>query len=214
MTSPIPVLCIFACIAFCHAMPQGNLNLLDNAILQDLNDKHENYIEFDQDNEIGANQDQCDDKNSTINSVDLFPYPLHASCRVEWTFGVDCTEVAARLVNQIDLWTGPENCEGGGEKCLYKVTSQSKRRLRGTHTTPVSFYVDNFSFRFRPTRYGCYSKSYSYSTVPYAVLDYGTNYCNMFNLIDGSGLNKEPNFSEKTCDKICTQYTTADCEVY
>ena len=38
--------------------------------------------------------------------------------------------------------------------------------------------------------------------------------CVTFLLITGSGLNKEPKFSETTCNKICTQYTTADCEVY
>ncbi|XP_072013180.1 uncharacterized protein [Amphiura filiformis] len=206
----LEALCIIAiiCTPFCRAMPQGNLDLLDNVIMQDLTDDHTNYIQFDEDNEL-VERYQC-----KVNSSDPNPHPSHASCRVEWTFGVDCEEVSARLVKQMKLWTGPENCEDGGEKCLYEVTTLSRRLLRGTHTTPVNFYVDNFAFLFRKTHYGCYSRSYSYSTVPYAVGDYGTNYCNMFNLIDGSGLNKEPYFTEETCNNICTTYTTADCEVY
>ena len=82
MACCLKVFCIaIVCVVFCHAMPQGNLNLLDNAILQDLNDEHEKYLtEFDQENGSDTSS-QCK-ANSTSN--DIFPYPLHASCRVEW----------------------------------------------------------------------------------------------------------------------------------
>ncbi len=47
-----------------------------------------------------------------------------------------------------------------------------------------------------------------------SFLDFGTNYCNLFNLMDGSGLTADPGYLEETSDKICTQYTEADCDIY
>ena len=47
-----------------------------------------------------------------------------------------------------------------------------------------------------------------------SLLDYGTNYCNLFNLMDGSGLALDPAFTEDTNDLICTQRSTADCDIY
>ena len=38
-----------------------------------------------------------------------------------------------------------------------------------------------------------------------SLLDYGTNYCNLFNLMDGSGLVNDPDFTEDTNNFICTQ---------
>ena len=46
------------------------------------------------------------------------------------TFGIECSEVQARLIDIIRQWTGPDNCKGGGEKCLYKVNFSSLILLR------------------------------------------------------------------------------------
>ena len=34
----------------------------------------------------------------------LFPYPLHASCRVEWTVPGTCETFSAALVRQMRAW--------------------------------------------------------------------------------------------------------------
>ena len=34
----------------------------------------------------------------------LFPYPLHASCRVEWTVPGTCEDFSAALVRQMRAW--------------------------------------------------------------------------------------------------------------
>ena len=47
-----------------------------------------------------------------------------------------------------------------------------------------------------------------------SLLDFGTNYCNLFNLMDGSGLAQDPGFTEDTNDFECTQYSSADCDIY
>ena len=47
-----------------------------------------------------------------------------------------------------------------------------------------------------------------------SLLDYGTNYCNLYNLMDGSGLVLDTDFSEDTNDFICTQRSSANCDIY
>ena len=47
-----------------------------------------------------------------------------------------------------------------------------------------------------------------------SLLDFGTNYCNLFNLMDGSGLTKDEAYSEETDDGICTQHSSANCEIF
>ena len=57
-------------------------------------------------------------------------------------------------------------------------------------------------------------QGYSTSETWYAVLDSGTNYCNLHNLVTGSGLNMSPGFKEDVNDSSCTQYSSADCTKY
>jgi hypothetical protein len=60
----------------------------------------------------------------------------------------------------------------------------------------------------------CTVDGYSTSELWYAILDYGTNYCNLHNIVTGAGLDKVYSFSEKTSDSDCTQYSSADCDKY
>ena len=58
-------------------------------------------------------------------------------------------------------------------------------------------------------------QGYSTSEVFYAILDRGTNYCNLHNLVVGSGLNATMyGFKEDTDNSKCTQYTSANCDKY
>ena len=57
-------------------------------------------------------------------------------------------------------------------------------------------------------------KGFSTSETWYALLDYGTNYCNLNNLITGAGLDKVTGYAEDTNDDICTQHSIANCTVY
>merc|ERR1719209_264946 len=70
--------------------------------------------------------------------------------------------------------------------------------VTGTLTTPIHRYVDDLTFTFvegsDPT---CLVDAYSVSET-LSLLDYGTNYCNLFNLMDGSGLVNDPAFTEDT----------------
>ena len=59
-------------------------------------------------------------------------------------------------------------------------------------------------------------QGHSTSEVFYAVLDDGTNYCNLHNLVVGSGLTNTTKygFKEVTENSKCTQYSSANCDKY
>lgn len=142
--------------------------------------------------------------------------PLHAQCKVEWTFGIPCMNVYLELVSQIKKWTTADNCVNGGEKCLYTLKSANKHFIVAQHTTPVHKYVDDLTFKLSSSfvNGSCYVSGFSVSEVWYAVFDYGTNYCNLHNLIEGSGLDKVSGYSESTSNFNCTQYSKANCTIY
>ncbi|XP_073768489.1 uncharacterized protein isoform X4 [Danio rerio] len=54
----------------------------------------------------------------------------------------------------------------------------------------------------------CLYSGRSVSRSWYAILDSGTNYLNMYNLMRGSGLSSSPDFSESTSDRLCTQFSS------
>merc|ERR1719410_1765208 len=143
---------------------------------------------------------------------------LHAECSVKWTVSLDCEGTQQKIVDQMNLWdnedcgTKPGDTSPHGQKCLYKHTGNDGLTTTGTHPTPIARYVDDLTFTFVPGD-GCLVDAYSRSET-LSLLDYGTNYCNLFNLMDGSGLVNDPSFYEETNDRICTQWSTADCDIY
>ncbi|XP_062616504.1 uncharacterized protein LOC134278200 [Saccostrea cucullata] len=141
--------------------------------------------------------------------------PVHASCKVDWTFGTSCDDVKAKIKSQIAAWTSADGCASGGEKCLYTFKSESGNTLKATHETPVHHYVDDLTFTFTQVdASSCKVHGYSTSETWYAHLDYSTNYCNLNNLITGSALHQVAGYTETTSNKICTQYSEANCEKY
>ena len=57
---------------------------------------------------------------------------------------------------------------------------------------------------------GCEVEAVSSSQTWYAVLDNGTNYCNIRNLVQATQLD----FKETTSDNVCTQFSSADCDKF
>lgn len=152
---------------------------------------------------------------ATVKSVEL--YPFHASCNIDWTFeGGSCADVNKALVAQMKTWESADNCHSGGEKCLYVVKSHSPAEIKATHETPKRHYVDDLSFTFTEDTnlHVCRVHGYSTSETWYAHFDFGTNYCNLHNLITGAELDQASGYSETTSDSQCTQYTSADCKKY
>ena len=76
-------------------------------------------------------------------------------------------------------------------------------------------YADSLTFKFEDqSGTSCKIDAFSTSDLWYAVLDWGTNYCNLRNLLDGTGLSSSDGFQEETNDSVCTQYTSRDCSRY
>ncbi len=142
--------------------------------------------------------------------------PLHASCKLTWTFPKDsCSTVSSSLINAANGmgkqsgWQ--EACGTSSEKCGYELKADGAGKLSGTHTTPVKEYIDDLTFTLTDTSDGgCTVSGYSTSEVFYAVLDYSTNYCNLSNL----GTYTKLAYTEETSDSICTQYSSRNCEKY
>jgi len=105
-----------------------------------------------------------------------------------------------------------------GQKCLYQVdpVEAEANTLTGYHLTPVFKYRDNFTFAFTDGDDGvsCNVEGFSTSTVSYAYFDYGTNYCNLRNLMDGAGISGLDGFSEDTNQDICMQLDKINCAKY
>ncbi|XP_064614190.1 uncharacterized protein LOC135477906 [Liolophura sinensis] len=144
------------------------------------------------------------------------PYPCHASCKITWKFTNSCYPVLEAIKVQIRKWEGPANCKDGGQRCLYQLVRETNSSLIATHMTPVKHYMDDLTFSFTNSADNseCTVEGFSTSQIWYAVLDYGTNYCNLHNLVTGAGLDATPGYSEMTRDAQCTQYTSADCDRY
>ncbi|KAJ8279959.1 hypothetical protein COCON_G00070250 [Conger conger] len=144
--------------------------------------------------------------------------PLHAQCKVEWYFGVPCGVVCSALVSQIKKWATISSCAMGGEKCLYTLQSANVHFIAAKHMVPLRKKVDDISFRLVPYKLftHCRVVAMSVSETWYAVHDHGTNYCNLYNLIDGSGLTEAPDiiYTVITSDFVCTQRSSANCTVY
>merc|ERR1712079_901074 len=143
---------------------------------------------------------------------------LHAECSVKWTVSIDCEGTQQKIIDQMNLWdnedcrTQPGDTSPNGQKCLYKHTGSDGLTTTGTHTTPIHRYVDDLTFKFVPSDSGCLVDANSISET-LSLLDFGTNYCNLFNLMDGSGLTQDSAYTEDTNDYQCTQYSSADCDI-
>merc|ERR1712013_219810 len=151
------------------------------------------------------------------------PYPWHASCMVRWKVSLSCQLFKTKIINQLELWkdeslcpTDPLTCPSPpcGQNCLYKFISSTANTVLATHTTPVARYVDDITFTMSNNGSGCSINATSSSQTWYAVLDYGTNYCNLRNLVAGAGISDSEGFLEETSDPVCTQYSSRDCTRY
>ncbi|KAM9552944.1 uncharacterized protein ACWYII_034906 isoform 3-T5 [Salvelinus alpinus] len=108
------------------------------------------------------------------------------------------------------------SCAMGGQRCLYKLQAASIHFIAAKHTTPFKKSVDDLTFRLVSFEFftHCHVSAMSVSESWYAIRDHGTNYCNLYNLMEGSGLTDAPGYKEITSDFLCTQRSSADCTVY
>jgi len=162
----------------------------------------------------------------TLFQSGVHSYPWHASCSINWIVPTTCDDVRTQLINQMNQWQGDSNCGQVsdtcpsmpcGQKCLYEfLETQEDGAVKGRHLTPVKRYSDTLTFRFEEQSgaNSCKVDAFSTSDTWYAILDFSTNYCNLRNLLDGTGLSSSDGFQEETSDSVCTQYSSRDCTRY
>ncbi|XP_043288891.1 uncharacterized protein [Venturia canescens] len=147
--------------------------------------------------------------------VEVFPYPLRASCIVRWHFNEPCTFVMQRLRCQILKWTSCRDCGLRGNRCLYSLretNSWENDTIRATHLSPNLQLFDDIKIEFVQTPNNtCMATGKSTSRGWFVMFDHGTNYCNLWNLVNGAELDTYPGFKGSTNDSICTQLGTAIC---
>ncbi|XP_054593644.2 uncharacterized protein [Nothobranchius furzeri] len=142
--------------------------------------------------------------------------PLHAQCKVEWYFGIPCQLVSEALVSQINQWRTLSSCTTGGQRCLYKLQSASVHFIAAKHKSPVQGYEDVITLRLVSRNFFscCHVSAMSVSESWFVIRDHGTNYCNLYNLMEGSGLTQVRGYEEVTSEFLCTQRSTANCSVF
>ncbi|KAF0028413.1 hypothetical protein F2P81_019500 [Scophthalmus maximus] len=131
-------------------------------------------------------------------------------------FGIPCQVVSEALASQIKRWSSAAGCTTGGQRCLYKLQSATVHFIAAKHTTHFERKVDDINFRLASSHFftSCHVSAMSVSESWYAIKDHGTNYCNLYNLMEGSGLTEARGYKEVTSDFQCTQRSSADCTVY
>uniref|UniRef100_A0A672JJ32 Uncharacterized protein n=1 Tax=Salarias fasciatus TaxID=181472 RepID=A0A672JJ32_SALFA len=92
-----------------------------------------------------------------------------------------------------------------------QLRSASVHFIAAKHTAPWSRLVEDLSFRLVSSQ--LFTRCHV-SVAWYAVKDHGRNYCNLYNLVEGSGLTESRGYKEVTSDFLCTQRSSANCDVY
>jgi hypothetical protein len=146
------------------------------------------------------------------------PSPVHASCEMTVTFPrTKCDavreEILARLQGE-NQWKDPHN---GGVYTLLSDTTTTVTSVDATHgsrRTGDGKYTDLFAFTFTEREsVGCTVKACSESQV-FSILDFSTNYCNLFNLYcnssDGCPVVKHELEYKEEYNK-CSQRTKENC---
>merc|ERR1712212_284477 len=142
-----------------------------------------------------------------------------ALCNVTYSIPISCNEVSSKIVAQIDLWNEEKSCPG---RCDERNSLSPQRGpplepvllqgsvednlIQASHITPVIRYKDDLFFRLTEGENGsCDVFGHSHSTGP-AYYDFTTNYCNLRNLMTGSGLADLNGSSEDSSTSLCMQY--------
>ncbi|CAK6974675.1 hypothetical protein L3Q82_021387 [Scomber scombrus] len=125
----------------------------------------------------------------------------HAFCKIVWLLGIPCDEVNIAIVTQLKAMGS------------YKLGSVTAALIQATHNSAVG-QVESVNFTMIPTAMGlgCHVEGSSVSAFWYSLFDNGTNYCNLHNVIQGSGLTKAPGFAEFTNEWLCLGFGLSACK--
>uniref|UniRef100_A0A674NIK2 Uncharacterized protein n=1 Tax=Takifugu rubripes TaxID=31033 RepID=A0A674NIK2_TAKRU len=85
--------------------------------------------------------------------------------------------------------------------------------IQANHTSAVG-QMEAVNFTIIPTTMatGCHVQGSSVSASWFSLFDNGTNYCNLRNIMKGSGLTKAPGFVEFTNEWLCLGCVITACK--
>ncbi|XP_061587246.1 uncharacterized protein wu:fc46h12 [Cololabis saira] len=135
-----------------------------------------------------------------------------AQCKIKWMFGIDCSEVNEKLVNQIQAWQIRQSCaEEKSEKCSYELVSGAPYLIKATHTSHTSKKVNNFQFLLEQST-TCKVTGDSVTAITNLLpAENSTNFCCMQNLMDGSKLTEAEGYKMFSNKWICEGFDYANC---
>jgi len=150
----------------------------------------------------------------------------NAQCFVQFFVREGCKTVKDLIEAKVEEWNFEDLCaEDPDHRCWYHELVPSPYRpnmIQFKHSTqlrpierPEQIIVDNVGMSFAPWKefgetVGCLISGLS-QAPPKFKFDYGTNYCNLWNLVEGVGLanatiNGEDYLREETSAIMCTWY--------
>ncbi|KAM8838388.1 uncharacterized protein ACB058_015113 [Synchiropus picturatus] len=129
------------------------------------------------------------------------PPPYQSICKAIWLFSGPCDDVATKLVNEIK------------SRRHFTLESSSNTTIRSRHGSRDSPQSENVDFDLHGTKLmnGCEVYATSASIDQTFLFNNGLNYCNLYDLVTGSGLDLEPGFREMVSEWSCLGYSTAAC---
>jgi len=145
-----------------------------------------------------------------------------AECLVWWQIeNIGCDVARESIEAKILEWNEAICHEDPDETCWYPKLLESNKEdmIETTHITqlvgPMGPIEDNIWIHFSGYNNGASCRVMGLSRSPVGFKwDYGTNYCNMYNLMEGAGLTHEAaGFREITSKNICTGYDMPDLKV-
>lgn len=139
------------------------------------------------------------DKPGLLLNLASFPAQdaLHSGCMTTTVVQEDCASTYAQIDATIKGYGA-----GGPANGIYKIVSEKdNQNIWVTRTTPTKHYVEDIEFTLTPSKGNvsayntsgetCFISAQSRAESNYLLSgfwDYDTNYCNMWNVMRGSGL--------------------------
>ncbi|XP_071347894.1 uncharacterized protein [Trachinotus anak] len=133
-----------------------------------------------------------------------------AQCKIKWLFGILCSDVQERLVDQIKAWQIRQSCLYAGERCSYELVSSVPYVIQATHTSPTTKKVNNLQFLLEQSTI-CKVTGEAVSEFSKDPADNSTNFCSLQNLMDGSDLINAEGYKQFSNKWICPGFDAVNC---
>ncbi|KAK9538620.1 hypothetical protein VZT92_003782 [Zoarces viviparus] len=130
-----------------------------------------------------------------------------STCNLIWFFPLPCTEPVSGLVSQVKAWSTKE-CHGSQEECMYEIIKESSTYLEVRHTSLSTHKTTEMAFEFTPPAGPPFCKVRARSTTMSQNANRPNEYCLLYDLIHGSGLE---DYNEISNEAMCPSKKSATC---